>query len=573
MILFRTPEGVGIPTNNNGNSLNGSARDAKKSSQHFLPGDDVTITRLRNSSSKKRRREELRILLAICLFVAAIHQISVVDLPQSPANWVFASRHLFSADLDTTGDISTYANGKKVSRCRTSLEVEPYTSSSALRTNQKFHHALMLIVFDSPSGTLLTFADKHFSFNRFRGNSPSYILSRALMQNFPERFQVGREPFQILFTSADLPPTSWWQHCLIEKLHTRFCSKVVKDFAPIVTFGSAPKDACSLPSLCQFPLTTFMSCLERDKCDMTKPIKGEQQWNYLKPQIVWRGSDFPMLTGMGFQNWSPGRSQEGVHSVSASKDEMVEILLQHYNTLTPRWKAVALSLKANLDANKEGRPVSAWIDAKFLKNPHTSTHDLSQEFLKRFKEYSVLLATKRRMGEKETSQYKYQLDIAGGGGTTWTGTLRKLAMPGLLFHHETPTRDFFYDEIKPWVHYVPVKTDLSDLREKYDWAESHQEEAQMIAKAATDYVAKMATDGWINQTYKKYFVEDLGRIVKAYQPTEGENIASVLDGYKNSMPDFRSLKLYLTCTSSACTYKVPFSQGKKTFSNDQRKFV
>jgi hypothetical protein len=147
-------------------------------------------------------------------------------------------------------------------------------------------------------------------------------------------------------------------------------------------------------------------------------------------------------------------------------------------------------------------------------------------------------------------------------------------MPGLLFHHETPTQDFFHHEILPWVHYVPIKTDLSDLKEKYDWAESHPEEAQTISKAATEYVAKMATDDWINQIYRNHFVEELGRIVKAYQPTDGENTPSVIDGYNNSTAkSSRSLKLYLICTSEACTYKVPYSPGKKIFSNDQRTFV
>jgi len=454
--------------------------------------------------------------------------------------------------------------------------VEPYTASSVLRTNQKFHHALMLTVFDAPSGTLRTYADQHFSFNRFRSHSPSYLLSRALMQNFPERFLVGQEPFQILFTSADLPPTSWWQQCLIKKMNKRHCSKAVTGLAPILTFGSAPKDASALPSLRQFPLTTFISCLERDKCGMTQPVKGEPRWNDLKPQIVWRGTDFPMLTGMGFDRWRPGHSHDVVHPASASKDEMVDLLLQRYKTLTPRWKAVALSLKANLDAMNKESPASPWIDAMFLENRHAGSHNQLEPFLERFEDYKVFLVTRKRMGELETSQYKYQLDIGGGGGTTWTGTLRKLAMPGLLFHHETPTRDFFYDDIRPWVHYVPVRTDLSDLREKYDWAEAHPREAQKIAQAATDYVASMATDEWINRAYQRYFVDDLGRIVEAYRPTSGEDTASVLDGYKSSMAGSRSLQLYLTCTSEACTYSngaVPLGQVKKTFSHDQRKFV
>jgi hypothetical protein len=50
-------------------------------------------------------------------------------------------------------------------------------------------------------------------------------------------------------------------------------------------------------------------------------------------------------------------------------------------------------------------------------------------------------------------------------------------MPGLLFHHITPTKDYIFDQIQPWVHYVPVREDLEDLMEKLEWAETHQDEA------------------------------------------------------------------------------------------------
>jgi hypothetical protein len=53
-----------------------------------------------------------------------------------------------------------------------------------------------------------------------------------------------------------------------------------------------------------------------------------------------------------------------------------------------------------------------------------------------------------------------------GGGTTWSGTVTKLSMPGVLFHHETPTRDWYHEEMEPWKHHIPVNWDLTDLRAK-----------------------------------------------------------------------------------------------------------
>ena len=44
-----------------------------------------------------------------------------------------------------------------------------------------------------------------------------------------------------------------------------------------------------------------------------------------------------------------------------------------------------------------------------------------------------------RVTEEQLGKYKYQIDIGGAGGTTYTGTISKLSMPGVLLHHETAT--------------------------------------------------------------------------------------------------------------------------------------
>ena len=38
------------------------------------------------------------------------------------------------------------------------------------------------------------------------------------------------------------------------------------------------------------------------------------------------------------------------------------------------------------------------------------------------------------------------------------------------------------DLLEPWVHYVPLNEDLSDVEEKMKWVIDHDEEAQMIAE-------------------------------------------------------------------------------------------
>jgi hypothetical protein len=42
---------------------------------------------------------------------------------------------------------------------------------------------------------------------------------------------------------------------------------------------------------------------------------------------------------------------------------------------------------------------------------------------------------------------------------------------------------------RPWVHYVPVAGDLSDLHQKLGWARRHQTEARAIAERGQAFVA------------------------------------------------------------------------------------
>lgn len=123
-----------------------------------------------------------------------------------------------------------------------------------------------------------------------------------------------------------------------------------------------------------------------------------------------------------------------------------------------------------------------------------------------------------RMSREEMAKYRYQLDIGGGGGTTWSGTVQKLAMPGLLFHHETPTKDYIHDIMKPWIHYVPVRSDLRDLKEKFDWAESHPEAAKRIAGQGTALVRSLGTPEGFGEMFNEVFVAQLQRVMDAYQP-------------------------------------------------------
>ena len=75
--------------------------------------------------------------------------------------------------------------------------------------------------------------------------------------------------------------------------------------------------------------------------------------------------------------------------------------------------------------------------------------------------------------------YKYILDI-DGNSSTWDATAWKLNSGSVILKTESCWRQWFYDEYLPNVHYIEIKDDFSDLQEKYQWCESHQEECQIM---------------------------------------------------------------------------------------------
>lgn len=148
------------------------------------------------------------------------------------------------------------------------------------------------------------------------------------------------------------------------------------------------------------------------------------------------------------------------------------------DAITPRLRLVLTSL---LD--------DSWVDARFYCIAHYDVRFNLRVVLGK----KLGVEAHQKMTGEDLAKYKYHIDLGGAGGTTWTGTIHKMSLPGVLFHHETSMRDSYFDDIKPWVHYIPVKENLSDLREKFKWAEAHPKECQRISAAASEWVKKFNT--------------------------------------------------------------------------------
>ena len=272
----------------------------------------------------------------------------------------------------------------------------------------------------------------------------------------------------------------------------------------------------------------------------------------LIPQVVWRGTDFGYMGNHINANLRRPTPKEDIDdkikgtpldfmNPQEKKEAATAELLKIYDDLIPRWKGVVLTAEAEVEAQAQDQEdqqddnndVLPWANIKFTTTAPVAKDDAKAEFAK-LDEY--INSKGERMSLEELAQYKYHIDMGGGGGTTWTGTMTKMAMPGLLFHHVTPTKDYIHEYMKPWIHYVPIKADLSDLREKYEWAESHPEAAEMIASQGSDLMRYLGTPQGFGEMYQEVFVDQIRQVIEAYQPVSkslpGSSLQEVLESHE-----------------------------------------
>lgn len=82
-------------------------------------------------------------------------------------------------------------------------------------------------------------------------------------------------------------------------------------------------------------------------------------------------------------------------------------------------------------------------------------------------------------------RYRYLIDLQGVG---YSGRVKLLLFAGRpLFLQSRRWREFFYDGLVPFEHFIPVQEDLGDLSAQIDWAESHPDHARRIAEQGREY--------------------------------------------------------------------------------------
>ncbi|KAF5391052.1 hypothetical protein D9757_003999 [Collybiopsis confluens] len=138
------------------------------------------------------------------------------------------------------------------------------------------------------------------------------------------------------------------------------------------------------------------------------------------------------------------------------------------------------------------------MDTSFVREP-TQCDEAVCNHMKNIYEY------KKHQGAKEASNYKYVLDIDGNG---WSGRFKRLITSNSLIFKSSIYPEWFADRIAPWIHYVPVQVDLSDLydtliffRGDPNGEGAHEDLARQIALQGREWSKKF----WRREDLVAYF--------------------------------------------------------------------
>ena len=91
---------------------------------------------------------------------------------------------------------------------------------------------------------------------------------------------------------------------------------------------------------------------------------------------------------------------------------------------------------------------------------------------------------------------KYQIDI-DGNTNAWTGLFTKLltGSPVLKVQSSGNFRQWYYDRLKPWWNFIPVRRDMADLTDKLKYLRTHDDLARTIGERGRELAANMTLEG------------------------------------------------------------------------------
>lgn len=113
------------------------------------------------------------------------------------------------------------------------------------------------------------------------------------------------------------------------------------------------------------------------------------------------------------------------------------------------------------------------------------------------------------MDDHGTAMHRYVFHVGNNGYSDRSWRMFALGCTVLLV--DNGWREWYFSLLKPFVHYIPIKEDASDVCEKLHWARSHPKEAEAIAERGRAFVERCFNEDLVN-LYCAEMMRQLGRL-------------------------------------------------------------
>ncbi|KAJ9108572.1 hypothetical protein QFC19_002288 [Naganishia cerealis] len=210
-------------------------------------------------------------------------------------------------------------------------------------------------------------------------------------------------------------------------------------------YGKGPKpqkDLYPILAMCSTPLHSDVLTVAMEA--FTEDVGNDPPWEEkTDSRLLWRGS----TTGILF-------SDKVAWNIS-QRLRLVGQAFQHSGTVP-----IVQPLGSHTEAIGEpevaqvGSLNDLLLDIAFVGEPiQCASQEICDELAETYE-------FRRRQGWDKANNYKYIFDIDGNG---WSARFKRLMSTNSLILKNTVFPEWYQDRIQAWVHYVPIKSDLSDL--------------------------------------------------------------------------------------------------------------
>mmetsp|Transcript_16415 Transcript_16415/g.44610 ORF Transcript_16415/g.44610 Transcript_16415/m.44610 type:complete len:116 (+) Transcript_16415:1023-1370(+) len=98
---------------------------------------------------------------------------------------------------------------------------------------------------------------------------------------------------------------------------------------------------------------------------------------------------------------------------------------------------------------------------------------------------------------------------------------RQLALESVILKQDSDNIEFWYDDAKPWIHYIPFKNDFSDLESVLEQTLANDTLMQEVASAGSSFVLKRTTPDTVKCYWANLLDEYSRRVELQVMPIAG----------------------------------------------------